>query len=303
MELWETTMTVGVTATAANPIVTPVFSSLVFSGDNPLLPVILDDNTVYIYPVPMSNGLPQYGTLPGSSQLYEIGRNNALFPVAAQTFPTLTATQPFAFALRNITGGLVSYGLDGRCLVPLAPASNAYGVVTNLLPILGIPSPVTILNPTPFPAAYNWFYSAYLALGEAPTQTTNYPYRFAFTINLSPLACVSLPLLGGNNATTAYPTTTNCSFQAEIDNAGTATANNPPQTGCFTPTATPGVGYAAMNCEQLGTNKFAVWWNDMGGVTPHLLGYVGDDRQNYRAVFFTVSCASASAITQVVLIK
>jgi Flp pilus assembly protein TadG len=306
MELWETTMTVGVTATAANPIVTPVFSTAVFSSGDPANPIVLDDDTVYVYPVPMLNGQPQYGTLPSSSQLYEIGRNNPLFPVSAtQTFPTMTATQPFAFALRNVTGGLVPYGLDGRCLVPLAPAANAYGVSTNLFefyPIV-IEAPLTVVNPTPSPASYNWFYSAYLALGEAPTQSTNYTYYFAFTIRLSPLACLSLPLLGAPNTTTTYPTTTNCSFQAEIDNAGTATANNPPQTGCFSPTATPGVGYAAMNCEQLGTNKFAVWWNDMGGVTAHLLGYVGDDRKNYTSAFFTVSCANASAITQVVLIN
>jgi len=282
MELWDTSMTVGVTATAANPVVIPVISNVVYNhGD-------ADDNTLYVYPVPMSNGQPQYGTVPASNQLYELGRDNPLFTVPAQTFPTMTATQPFAFALANITGGVQTYGLNPyECLITLVPYTNAYGVATNLYPI----TPVTS---TAFPGKTNWFYSAYLALGEAPTQSTNYSYIWSTNINLLTLTCLPL-IVFPNNVTTTYPTNKNCSFQAEIDNAGTATANNPPQSGvCFSPTATPGVSYAAINCQQLGTNKVAVWWNDMGGTTDGLM---------YNAFFFTVSCVNNGAISQVVLIN
>ncbi len=272
-------MRITVYATAANPVITPVFSAATFSSSSG------DDDTIYAYAVPLtSDGAPEYDTLPSSSALYEIGRNNPSDPVpAGQTFTPVSATAPIAFALANITGGVTGYGTNSaNCYNTWM---NAYGVLSGT----GSDSGASGSGQT------NWFYTSYIPLGEGPAETTNYTYSWTGEVKSGSLCSAPQSI----STTTSYPTTTNCMFEAAIYVAGSTSAANPPQNGsCFSPSAGPGAIYAAMNCQQLGGNTLAVWLNDMGGKT---------DNYKYTNVYFTVTCNStapsgATAITQVILL-
>ena len=270
---WRPSVRLSVHATAGNPVVTPQFSASQFGSS------AIDFDEVFAYPVPMVAGKPQYAQIPPASQFYEIGSNNAAYPVpSGQTFPPLTATQPIAFALRNVTGG--NYGGVG-CI----PPTNAYNVIFG--PGGGISGT----------GQAQWFYSAFLALGEAPTQITNYSYGYqSYLLDLLGICLLSVYVY----TSTDYPTNINCSFVMAPYTPGQSLATPPASGTCFAPGATPGVAFAAMSCQQYNGQSYAVWWNDMGGF--------GSDDLDYNDAYFVATCNSLApdgtpALTRVVLLS
>lgn len=269
---WRSSVGLSVHATAGNPIVTPQFSASQFGSS------AIDFNEVFAYPVPMANGKPQYAQIPPASQFYEIGSNNSAYPVpSGQVFPPLTATQPIAFALRNVTGG--NYGGVG-CI----PPTNAYNVIFG--PGGGISGT----------GHAQWFYSAFLALGEAPTQITNYSYGYqSYILDLFGICLLPVYVY----TSTDYPTNINCSFVMAPYTPGMSLATPPANGTCFAPAATPGAASAAMTCQQYNGQTYAVWWNDMGGW--------GSDDRDYNDAYFLATCNSNApdgtpALTRVALL-
>lgn len=260
MSLAVPSLSLAATATASNPLLQPKVSLGSFAAS------AQDWNAVYLYAVPTSNGVPDYATIPPASSLYEIGSNcnrssaawssgsrcngqaGASVP-AGQTMPVVAATQPLAFALENMTGGLTA-GSGGY-------GNNGYGAQ---------------------PGHTNWFYSAYEALAQPPSQTTNYSYTQ--TLQIGP---ISIPV---GTRTTTYPTTANptpnCSLLVQqVDPAKLPTS--PPAGGKCFGVADPASGsqYATLSCAQMAGRTFMFWWNDMGG---------GSDDRDYNDAYYTVSC-------------
>ncbi len=278
LQLLQGTIAVKLTATAGNPVVTPVFSS--FSANFSAF----DFNTVYAYPVPIVGGKPAYTQLPTAANLYMIADNNSNFPVPAnQTFPTITATQPIAFALRNATGGNTGYGTDSCG----NPKTNAYGVASGVGSNAGLSGS----------GQYNWFYSSFLMAGQAPTQASNYTYGILNSSLLNALGIIPFypfyfiglicvpPVV--TSVTTSYPTNVNCSFLiAQVDPKNPP--STPPVAGTCLGLTDPSSGYqhAAMSCAQMSGKTYGVWWNDMGGI--------GGDDKDYNDAAFLVTCSLGS---------
>jgi Flp pilus assembly protein TadG len=258
--------TMTATATASNPYVTvqPAqpnagqFSSSAYDWD-----------AIYMYPVPMVNGKPDYATIPDPSTFYEIASNcNAQFNTvytskslcngnagatipSNQTLPSLTATQPIGFVLENMTGGVQGYGQNGY------KAQQGH---------------------------INWFYTALTSIGQSPSEKANYAYA--------------------TNKMTTYPTSTtsslpNCSIVVRQVSSLNDSSAVPVTPQCFSLTSTAsGIAYAAPTCAQINGGFYRFWWNDMGG---------GSDDKDYNDAVFNVTCTVPSGGggggTQVVLVK
>jgi Flp pilus assembly protein TadG len=154
MSMVQANTQIQVTATAFNPILIPMFGTSKFSSS------AADGNALYTYVVPTgSNGKPNYTYTPVSTDLYEVDSNctkaygdgnytasSLCNSVQGYKMPTsqtplqVSSTTPIAFALQNLTGGLVSYG------------TNGYGSTAG---------------------SQNWFYSGYLTGGYAADYTNN----------------------------------------------------------------------------------------------------------------------------------
>lgn len=260
--------TISATATARNPTVNLKLSTSHFGTS------AADWNSIYYYPVPMSNGQPQYNSVPALSQFYEVGTNcnngstnwssSSRCNTSAggaipnnKTPPTIGATQPIAFVLENMTAGLSSSSSPSY-------ASNGFGSKAGNI---------------------NYFSSAFEEAAEPPSQQTNYYNSLLY------------------NVTTTYPTATssstpNCSLIVQ-QVTGTSTPTTPPYGGsCFSTSSTSsGFQNGALSCAQMNGKTYMFWWNDMGGS--------GDDH-DYNDAYYTVTCSivgSATGNTQVVLIK
>ena len=149
------TMTVTVQATAANPQTQPIITTFAGLGAQ-----AADWNSGFMYAVPIgTNGQPSWGTYPNLSTFFEIGSNcnsgtynwSSASPCnnqpgavvsTTQAFPVVTATQPLAFAMLNMTGGAAAN----------TSYTNQYG------------------SKTP---NYNIFSTAQFGLGKAPDQITD----------------------------------------------------------------------------------------------------------------------------------
>ncbi len=260
-----TSFTISATATASNPIATIKYTAGTFGSS------AADWDAVYLYPVPMSNGKPVYNSLPSSSSFYEIGSNcnksssnyssssmcngqSGATISSTQTMPTITSTQPVAYVLSNMTYGLSSSS---------TAATNGYGSQAGHT---------------------NYFFSAYEAMGEPPSQGANYSYQS-----------------NGRTVTTTYPTASsslpNCSLTVQQVNSASPPTSPPYQNVCFTDTSSQsGYQYAALSCAAMNGKSYMLWWNDMGG---------SKDDKDYNDSYFIVSCTvgagSGTGNTQVVL--
>ena len=269
--------TISATATASNPIVALKVNTGAFGSS------ASDWDSVYLYPVPMSNGKPAYGSFPSLSSFYEIGTNcnkadsssytssslcvgqsGATMP-SNQTMPTITATQPIAFVLENMTGGVSAYG------------NNGYGAQQGHI---------------------NLFLSANEEVNEPPSQFTNYSYNTTSTVQTR-----QGPQTVTSTVTTTYPTTSatlpNCSLLVQQVTTTSLPTAPPYKNACFSDTSSQsGYQYAAMSCASMNGNTYMYWWNDMGG---------GSDDHDYNDAHFSISCTvgqgSGTGNTEVVLTK
>lgn len=258
------------TAVASNPIVVPVFSFGGFGGS------AADWNSMYMYGVPLdANGNPQYTTFPTTTaSYYEIGSNcnssssnyssssrcvgqTGAKVSTSQVFPTITATQPLGFELKNVANGLYASSSAGY-------GNNGYNAPSG---------------------SVNVFSSALEAASLSPSEESNYSYteQVYYKGNYYNV-----------KETTTYPTTQtsstpNCSLIVEqVDPSNLPTS--PPSSGkCFsTSSTTSGEQYAAMSCAKMAGRTFMYWWNDMGGPS---------DDGDYNDAYFTVSCSFGNAAT------
>jgi Flp pilus assembly protein TadG len=261
----KSSFTMTATATASNPAVRVTVSAFSFNTG------ASDWNAVWLYPVPMNNGQPDYGTIPSQSSFYEVGSscnassnnyssssrcNGSMGATVSstQTMPVIAATQPIGFAFQNMTAGLSGAG------------PNYYGSPTGHI---------------------NWFYSALEAIGQPPSQNTKYTYT---TYSNGRYTTV----------TTTYPTTSNsstpnCSLLVQKLTTSTI-PSDPPTSGCFSVTNTAsGYPYTALSCAAMNGSTYIYWWNDMGG---------GRDSA-YNDLRYAVTCSvgsgSGSGKTQVLL--
>jgi Flp pilus assembly protein TadG len=232
------------TATAINPILRPIFKSSHFGAS------AADWNTVYMYPVPLnSNGQPNYLGIPNSSSLYEIDSNcnsksinwsskspcnsqpGAIVP-SNQTMPTLSATQPMAFVLNNVTGGLLVPPNAGKDYKNYGYGSNQYGSEYG-----GI----------------NWFTSAAPMSDTSPDVYTTHFHSNAFGLPTNSVI---------------YPANTNCSLMVEVVDPNNLPTKPPASGQCFANNGSAGgVNYAAITCSAIAGRTLMFWWNDMGGQT------------------------------------
>ncbi len=97
MSLVEPSMTTSVAAGALNPKVTITASLGNWKSS------AWDANTIYWYVVPSN------GSLPAASALHELFSNTGAAPTSLPSV-TITAGQSIGFALKNVTGGIHSYG-------------------------------------------------------------------------------------------------------------------------------------------------------------------------------------------------
>lgn len=226
------------TAVAANPIVIPKFNFGGFGAQ------AADWNTVYMYGVLLdSSGNPEYTTLSSNLQnYYELGSNcnsssnnyssnsrcvgqyGASIP-SNQTFPTITATQPIAFMLVNMTDGLSSTSSNGY-------GNNGYG------------SP---------PGDFNLFSSAYEMAGNPPSQYTNnrmfdnsgaVTNYYMISSNSTPNCSLIVEPVVPGSIPNSPPVSGTC-FSATAMNSG--------------------YQYAAQSCAKMAGRTFMYWWNDEGG--------------------------------------
>lgn len=140
----------------------------------------------------------------------------------------------------------------------------------------------------------NWFYSAYEAISESPSENANFSYTTGSGRS-------------STTTTTDYPTSStstkpNCSVMIQIVDPNNLPTSPPSGSGsCFpVPSATSGSSMAALTCAQMNGRTYMYWWNDMGGPT---------DDYDYNDVYFTVTCSSGASggsgtgNTQVVLVN
>ncbi len=252
------TFTLTASATASNPIIT-ISVNKSSPGTSLFSSSAWDWNSIWMYPVPMSNGKPVYNSFPALSQFYEVGTNctsaSAIYNsssrcngqygatlLSGQTIPTFTATQPFGFVLANMT-----FGLKPSSYTAVAPYNQQSGNI-------------------------NWFYSVNEAQGLPPSQGANYSYS-----------------VNGKTVTTSYPTAStsavpNCSLQIGKLSSASAMPPKAPYSGaCFAGNNTAsGYQYAGLTCAMINGDGYGFWWNDMGGV--------GTDDKDYNDAVYALTC-------------
>ena len=206
IKLFTPSLNMSVSATAANPKVTP---SITFSN---VRSSACDGNTLYLYQVPMSNGKPTYNKVPkfttgSGGNYYAIGNNFGGSLPSGQSLPTITANQPLGIMLANTKNGDKCGGT----------AADSYGVPNG-------------------DTAY--FYSSYEASGQPPGQTVNSSsYTLITTTTRSggwgsgTLTSTYQANWGSGNVTESDPGNPSC-------DAGTTTHPGP-RTKVLTQTCTP----------------------------------------------------------------
>jgi Flp pilus assembly protein TadG len=230
--------TITVSATASNPLLLPHFTTSSFGSQ------AADWNTVWMYAVPLnSSGQPNYLGMPASG-LYQVASNcnaqvsvnwstsspcngaNPQTPVpVTTTMPTLSATQPMAFVLENVTGGLL---LKAQA-TSASYLSNQYGSEWG---------------------GANWFASALPETETSPDMSVPYFHSNLFgqtthsVFYPSNNCSLMVSVVDPNNLPRTPPVTGQC--YANDGSAG-------------------GVQYASMTCNAMGGHTYMFWWNDMGG--------------------------------------
>ena len=264
-------------ATAANPWTqatsTTTWQPVISSGF--LGSSAWDWNSVYMYAVPMVNGVPNYSSYPPISQFYEIASNcsaatnsawsanspcnawtGAVVPTT-QTFPPVAANQPLAFVLFNMTGGVGgNYGANQY--------GSAYGNMR-----LSVTAALTYgLGPA--------------ALDDSPRSYINTMFGTAAPNSAS-----------RTDATTHYSdvnnsATPNCALLIQVIDPKNPPTSAPVTAGsCYAlNSTTANLQLANLTCAQIAGRTLVYWWNDMGG---------GTDDKDYNDMVFSITCVPPPA--------
>ena len=274
-----TSLNMGASATAANPIVQPIITV------GPIGTDAADWNSVYMFAIPSdASGQILYSQMPTYSGLYEIatncnsldsnwtsksgcnGKAGAVIP-PAQTFPPISATQPLGFLFENMENGMAPpagpaiYGAQWynaqpgyMMLFDTAWVNSAPGVLSG-----NSPSYLTDSSATLMPSL----------TGVIPAQP-GLLYTSKVNSTATPDCSLVIQPVDPNNVPSQW-TFYSTSGQTQKCHATSESAT--------------GMEYANLSCAQMNGRTFMYWWNDMGGYPDDL---------NYIDLFYTVRCVPGS---------